>query len=100
MLFRKLKEENTKLKVEISQLKKENAYDIMQIEEKYKRQYEKQLEFEKVRYNTIIKRKKQIEALCNSLENSINADICSHIGIDITNEVNALIKLLQYLKEE
>ena len=94
----KLKEENEKLKLKITELERNNSYNIIQIEERYKREYEKQLEFEKVKYNTKIKRKKQIEALCNSLEDSINANI--HMGLDITSDVNALIKLLQYLKEE
>lgn len=100
MLYRKLKEENNKLKAEIAYLKSDKTYDIMKIEERYKKEYEKRLEFEKVRYNTKIKRKKQIETLCNSLEQKINNSVTSFMDIDIKSDVESLMLLLEYLKEE
>lgn len=98
--YKKLKEENLQLQIENNRLRKENNEDNLRLREYYEKTYERRLEFEKVKYNTKIKRKKEVEQICKNLENRINSNIVSFMDIDTTDDINNLIKLLQYLKEE
>ena len=98
--YKKLKAENLQLKIENNRLRRENNEDNIRMREYYEKTYEKRLEFEKIKYNTKIKRKKEVEQICKNLEKRINNNINSFMDIDTTDDINNLIKLLQYLKEE
>lgn len=98
--YKKLKAENLQLKIENNRLRRENNEDNIRMREYYEKTYEKRLEFEKMKYNTKIKRKKEVEQICKNLEKRINNNIVSFMDIDTTDDINNLLKLLQYLKEE
>ena len=49
-------------------------------------------------YNTKIKRKQEIEKICEKIENKIKFEL--EFSDDISIYVSNLLKLLQYLKEE
>ena len=97
--YKKLKAEKLQLKFEIERLHKENNEDNLRMREYYEKTYEKRLEFEKFRYKTIMKRKKEVIQICKNLENKLNVNITSLIDLDITTDINAYIMLLNYLKE-
>jgi len=73
---KKLKEENNKLKIKVNELQKENTDGLL--------------------------RKKEVLKICKNLENKLNANISSYtlLDIDITTDINAYLKLLDYLKGE
>lgn len=105
--MRNIFKENKTLKLEIERLsrrietlERENLEDNSRLREYYERYYNKQLEYEKAKYNVNIKRKKQIEKLCNSLEKKIQTTIESFMDIDIKSDVESLMLLLDYLKGE
>ena len=98
--YKKLKAENLHLKFENERLRKENNEDNLRIREYYEKTYEKRLEFEKLKYNTKMKRKKEVEKICKKMEQKLIANITSFLDIDITTDINAYLKLLEYLKEE
>lgn len=47
-----------------------------------------------------MERKKEVLTICENLENKINASLNSLLNIDITTDINAYLKLLDYLKGE
>ena len=87
--YKKLKVENLHLKFENERLREDNNEANLRI-----------LEFEKLKYNTKMKRKKEVEKICKNLERKLNSNITSLIDLDITTDINAYLKLLEYLKEE
>ena len=98
--YKKLKAENLHLKFENERLRKENNEDNLRMQEYYEKTYNKRLEFEKLKYNTKMKRKKEVEKICKKMEQKLIANITSFLDIDITTDINAYLKLLEYLKEE
>lgn len=98
--YKKLKAENLHLKFENERLRKENNEDNLRMQEYYEKTYNKRIEFEKLKYNTKMKRKKEVEKICKKMEQKLIADITSFLDIDITTDMNAYLKLLEYLKEE
>ena len=99
---KKLKEENKKLKIKINEIEKENNNTLMKREEYYDRLLKTKIEYIKADYKTKINRKKEVKKICKNLESRINADILNLNSDDIIilNNINAYLKLLDYLKEE
>ena len=77
---KKLKEENNKLKIKVNELQ----------------EYCEKLMNKK----TKMERKKEVLKICKNLENKLNANISSLLDFDITTDINAYLKLLDYLKGE
>lgn len=97
---KKLKEENNKLKIKVNELQKENTNDLLKIQENYDRIMKKKIEYLEANYKTKMQRKKEVLKICKNLENKINNMITSLIDMDITTDINAYLKLLDYLKGE
>lgn len=87
---KKLKEENHKLKIKINELDKENVDLLLR------------KEFLEVSYKnkTKMERKNEVLKICQNLENKLNTNISGLFDIDITTDINAYLKLLDYLKGE
>lgn len=87
---KKLKEENHKLKIKINELDKENVDLLLR------------KEFLEVSYKnkTKMERKNEVLKICQNLENKLNSNISGLFDIDITTDINAYLKLLDYLKGE
>ena len=47
-----------------------------------------------------MERKKEVLKICKNIEKKLNSSISSLLDIDITTDVNAYLKLLDYLKGE
>ena len=47
-----------------------------------------------------MERKSEVVRICENLENKLNNIISSFIDIDITTDIDAYLKLLDYLKGE
>lgn len=60
----------------------------------------KKIEYLEANYKTKMERKKEVLKICKNLENKLNSAISSFIDIDITTDINAYLKLLDYLKGE
>ena len=60
----------------------------------------KKIEYLEANYKTKKERKKEVLKICKNLENKLNGNISSLLDIDITTDINAYLKLLDYLKEE
>ena len=97
---KKLKEENNKLKIKVNELQKENTNELLKIREYYENLTNKKIEYLESSYKTKMKRKKEVLKICKVLENKLNSSITSLMDIDITTDINAYLKLLDYLKEE
>lgn len=97
---KKLKEENNKLKIKINELQKENTDGLLKIREYYEKLTNKKIEYLEANYKTKMERKKEVLKICKVLENKLNSEICSLMDIDITTDINAYLKLLDYLKGE
>lgn len=97
---KKLKEENNKLKIRVNELQKENTDELLRIQERYETIMNKKLEYLEVNYKTKMQRKKEVLKICKNLENKLNKSITSLIDLDITTDINAYLKLLDYLKGE
>ena len=95
-----LKMENERLKRRISVLEQENLDVYIKIEERYKKEYERKLEFEKARYRTKMEMKKEVKEIIKDLQNKIHQNLVSLIDTDVTNDVECYLKLLKFLKEE
>ena len=97
---KKLKEENNKLKIKVNELQKENTDGLLRTQEYYEKLMNKKIEYLEANYKTKMERKKEVLKICKNLENRLNANISSILDIDITTDVNAYLKLLDYLKGE
>lgn len=97
---KKLKEENNKLKIKVNEITKENTDGLLKIQEYYENLMNNKIKFLEVKYNTKMERKKEVLKICENLENKLNANISSLLDIDITSDINAYLKLLDYLKGE
>lgn len=97
---KKLKEENNKLKIKVNELQKENTDGLLKMQEYYENLMNKKIEYLEVKYKTKMERKKEVLKICKNLENKLNANISSLLDIDITTDINAYLKLLDYLKGE
>lgn len=97
---KKLKEENNKLRIKVNELQKENTEEFLRREEYYKNLMNKKIEFLEANYKTKKERKKEVLKICKNLENKLNVNISSPIDLDITTDINAYLKLLDYLKGE
>ena len=97
---KKLKEENNKLKIKVNELQKENTDEMLRIREIYERTMNKKIEYLEANYKTKMERKKEVLKICKNLEHKINSAITSFIDKDITSDINAYLKLLDYLKGE
>lgn len=98
--YKKLKEENNKLKIKINELQKENTNELLRTQEYYERIMNKKIEFLESKYKTKTERKKEITKLCEKFEQKISECLSSLLDIDVTNEVNSYIKLLEFLRED
>lgn len=96
---KKLKEENNKLKIKVNELQKENTDGLLRIQEYYEKVMNKKIEYLEANYKTKIERKKEVLKICKNLENKLNANISSFLDLDITTDINAYLKLLDYLKK-
>ena len=99
---KKLKEENNKLKIKVNELQKENTDGLLKMQEYYEKLMNKRIEYLEANYKTKMERKKEVLKICKNLENKLNANISSYtlLDIDITTDINAYLKLLDYLKGE
>lgn len=97
---KKLKEENNKLKIKVNDLEKQNTDELLRIQEYYEKLMNKKIEYLEANYKTKMLRKKEVLKICKNLENKLNSTISSFLDIDITTDINAYLKLLNYLKEE
>lgn len=86
---KKLKEENNKLIIKVNELQKENTDGLLKTQE-----------YLEANYKTKMERKKEVLKICKNLEKKLNASITSLIDLDITTDINAYLKLLDYLKGE
>ena len=97
---KKLKEENNKLKIKVNELRKENTDGLLRTQEYYEKVMNKKIEYLEANYKTKMERKKEVLKICKNLENKLNVTISSPIDLDITTDINAYLKLLDYLKGE
>ena len=99
---KKLKEENNKLKIKVNELQKENTDGLLRTQEYYEKLMNKKIEYLEANYKTKMERKKEVLKICKNLENKLNANISSYtlLDLDITTDINAYLKLLDYLKGE
>lgn len=97
---KKLKEENNKLKIKVNELQKENTDGLLRTQEYYEKVMNKKIEYLEANYKTKMERKKEVLKICKNLENKLNSTISSLIDLDITTDINAYLKLLDYLKGE
>ena len=92
-----LKEENKELKIKVKEL--ENK--LLKIEDSYEEIMNKKIEYLEANYKTKMERKKEVLKICKNLENKLNANISNTLlDLDITTDINAYFKLLDYLKGE
>lgn len=68
--------------------------------EHYENLMNKKIELLEVNYKTKMERKEEVLKICKNLENKLNTSISSLLDIDITTDINAYLKLLDYLKGE
>lgn len=92
--------ENKKLKEENNKLQKENTNGLLKMQEYYENLMNKKIEYLEVKYKTKMERKEEVLKICKNLENKLNTTISSLLDIDITTDINAYLKLLDYLKRE
>ena len=97
---KKLKEENNKLKIKVNELQKENTDGLLRTQEYYEKLMNKKIEYLEANYKTKMERKKEVLKICKNLEKKLNANISTLIDLDITTDINAYLKLLDYLKGE
>ena len=97
---KKLKEENNNLKIKVNELQKENTDGLLRMQEYYEKLMNKKIEFLEVNYKTKMERKKEVLKICKNLENKLNSNISTLFDMDITTDINAYLKLLDYLKGE
>ena len=97
---KKLKEENNKLNIKVNELQKENTDGLLRTQEYYEKLMNKKIEYLEANYKTKMLRKKEVLKICKILENKLNSTISSLIDLDITTDINAYLKLLDYLKGE
>ena len=97
---KKLKEENNKLKIKVNELQKENTDGLLRTQEYYEKLMNKKIEYLEANYKTKMERKKEVLKICKNLENKLNANISNFLDLDITTDINAYLKLLDYLKGE
>lgn len=95
-----LKEENSKLKIKVNELQKENTYGLLRTQESYEKIMNKKIEYLEVNYKTKMERKKEVLKICKKLENKLISNISGSVDLDITTDINAYLKLLNYLKGE
>lgn len=98
---KKLKEENNKLKIKVNELQKENTDGLLRTQEYYEKlMNNKKIEYLEANYKTKMERKKEVLKICKNLEIKLNTNISALLDIDITTDINAYLKLLDYLKGE
>lgn len=97
---KKLKEENNKLKIKVNELQKENSNGLLKTQEYYEKIMNKKIEYLEANYKIKMERKKEVLKICKNLENKLNSNISSLFDLDITTDINAYLKLLDYLKGE
>lgn len=97
---KKLKEENNKLKIKVNELQKRNSNGLLKIQEYYEKIMNKKIEYLEANYKIKMERKKEVLKICKNLENKLNTNISSLFDLDITTDINAYLKLLDYLKGE
>lgn len=97
---KKLKEENNKLKIKVNELQKENTNGLLRTQEYYEKIMNKKIEYLEANYKTKMERKKEVVKICKKLENKLISNISGFVDLDITTDINAYLKLLDYLKGE
>lgn len=95
-----LKNENERLNRRIETLEKENTDGLLRTQEYYERLMNKKIEYLEANYKTKMERKKEVLKICKNLEKKLNSNISSLLDLDITTDINAYLKLLDYLKGE
>ena len=60
----------------------------------------KKIEYLEANYKSKMERKKEVLKICKNLEKKLNLNISSLLDLDITTDINAYLKLLDYLKGE
>ena len=97
---KKLKEENNKLKIKVNELQKENTDGLLRTQEYYEKLMNKKIEYLEANYKTKMERKKEVLKICKNLENRLNQGITKIPDYDITADLDAYLKLLDYKKGE
>ena len=91
-----LKEENKELKIKVKELENE----LLRTEDRYEEVMNRKCEYLTRKYEVKIKSKKELNKICKNLENRLNQGITKIPDYDITPDIDAYLKLLDYLKKE
>ena len=98
LLKNKRKEEIKELKQRVKELEEKDELYHERLRDYYDKIKDIEISYAKKDYNTKIKRKQEIEKICEKIENKIKFEL--EFSDDISIYVSNLLKLLQYLKEE
>ena len=91
-----LKEENINLKIKVKELE----HELLKTEDRYEEIMNRKCNYLVRKYEDKIKRKKAVIKICKTLEDTLNQEIIGRLqGYDITPDIDAYLKLLDYLKK-
>ena len=93
---KELKEENNNLKIKVKEL--ENK--LLKTEDSYEEIIKRKSTYLTRKYETKIKSEKELTKIIKNLENRLNQGITKIPDYDITTDVDAYLKLLDYKKGE
>ena len=93
---KKLKEENNNLKIKVKEL--ENK--LLKIEDSYEEIIKRKSTYLTRKYEVKIKSEKELTKIIKNLENRLNQGITKIPDYDITADLDAYLKLLDYKKGE
>ena len=93
---KELKEENNNLKIKVKELENE----LLRTEKRYEDIMNRKCTYLTRKYEVKIKSEKELNKICKNLENRLNQGITKIPDYDITSDVDAYLKLLDYKKGE
>ena len=91
-----LKEENKELKIKVKELENE----LLKVEDSYEEIIKRKSTYLTRKYETKIKSEKELTKIIKNLEDRLNDGITKIPDYDITADVDAYLKLLDYKKGE
>ena len=91
-----LKEENKELKIKVKELENE----LLKVEDSYEEIIKRKSTYLTRKYEIKIKSEKEPTKIIKNLENRLNQGITKIPDYDITSDVDAYLKLLDYKKGE
>ena len=93
---KELKEENNNLKIKVKELENE----LLKVEDSYEEIIKRKSTYLTRKYETKIKSEKELIKIIKNLEDRLNDGITKIPDYDITSDVDAYLKLLNYKKGE